>query len=322
MHQWFFILTLSLFLAACASQQQSPRKSLLSEQTESLNGTRWSLVQIQSMDDSQYQPQQAEQYTLEFAPMGSFSGRADCNSIQGNWVHGGKNQITINPVVSTRALCPPESLYDRFLSDLGFTRSFVIRDEHLFLATMADGAILEFAPMQGGEPAPAFNCSEAEGSIESMICEASDLMQLDLYLDELFQAGLANFPEADIPTYRTLQRGWISGRNDCWKEEDIKQCVIEEYHRRISELEVKTGYLTVPKPTQWQCEDELLTVYFYNAAVMPVAVINRDTSQHFAWLVRAASGARYQGGNLEFWTRNNAATLTLFEKSKFCVLQQ
>jgi hypothetical protein len=47
----------------------------------------------------------------------------------------------------TRGTCPPGSLYDRFISDLDYVRSFVLEDGHLFLATMADGAILEFEPM-------------------------------------------------------------------------------------------------------------------------------------------------------------------------------
>jgi para-nitrobenzyl esterase len=47
----------------------------------------------------------------------------------------------------TRAMCPPGSLYDRFISDLGYVRSFVLKDGHLFLATRTDGAILEFEPM-------------------------------------------------------------------------------------------------------------------------------------------------------------------------------
>jgi len=44
-------------------------------------------------------------------------------------------------------MCPPESLHDRFLSDLGYVRSFVMDGGHLFLATLADGAILEFEPV-------------------------------------------------------------------------------------------------------------------------------------------------------------------------------
>ncbi len=46
----------------------------------------------------------------------------------------------------TRAQCPPGSLHDRFVRDLGFIRSYTFRDGHLFLALMADGGIYEFEP--------------------------------------------------------------------------------------------------------------------------------------------------------------------------------
>jgi para-nitrobenzyl esterase len=45
------------------------------------------------------------------------------------------------------AICPPGSLHDRFIGDLGYVRSYVLKDGHLFLATMADGSILQFEPV-------------------------------------------------------------------------------------------------------------------------------------------------------------------------------
>ena len=43
----------------------------------------------------------------------------------------------------TRAMCPPGSLHDRFIEDLGFVVSFVMKDGHLFLSLRADGGIYE-----------------------------------------------------------------------------------------------------------------------------------------------------------------------------------
>jgi hypothetical protein len=44
-------------------------------------------------------------------------------------------------------MCPPESLSERYLAQFEWVRSYVMRDGHLFLATMADGAIIEFEPL-------------------------------------------------------------------------------------------------------------------------------------------------------------------------------
>jgi hypothetical protein len=44
----------------------------------------------------------------------------------------------------TRAQCAPGSLHDQIVKQWGNTRSYVIRDGHLFLALKADGGIYEF----------------------------------------------------------------------------------------------------------------------------------------------------------------------------------
>ncbi len=43
-------------------------------------------------------------------------------------------------------MCPPGSISDQYLQQLGFVASHLVRDGHLFLTTRADGAILEFQP--------------------------------------------------------------------------------------------------------------------------------------------------------------------------------
>jgi len=32
------------------------------------------------------------------------------------------------------------------------------------------------------------------------------------------------------------QRGWVKGRDDCWKRSDVRGCVAGEYRSRIAEL--------------------------------------------------------------------------------------
>ncbi len=110
-------------------------------------GTAWRLVEILSMDDSVFTPQDRSHYTLAFAADGSATLRADCNRGTGTWTSQGPNQLQFGPIASTRAMCPPGSLSDRYLAQFEWVRSYVTRDGHLFLATMADGAIIEFEPV-------------------------------------------------------------------------------------------------------------------------------------------------------------------------------
>jgi len=113
-------------------------------------GSAWRLVEILSMDDSVFRPEERSRYTLAFAADGSATLRADCNRGTGTWTSQGPNQLQFGPIASTRAMCPPGSLADRYLQQFEWIRSYVLKDGHLFLATMADGAIIEFEPL----PAP------------------------------------------------------------------------------------------------------------------------------------------------------------------------
>jgi uncharacterized protein len=59
---------------------------------------------------------------------------------------------------------------------------------------------------------PAFNCARASGEIETLVCKT--------------------------------QRGWVKGRNDCWKSADHLQCTQAAYETRIAALQAR--YELVP----------------------------------------------------------------------------
>ena len=111
-----------------------------------LFGTAWQLVRIMSMDDSVAEPADGSLYTLTFQADGSAKIQADCNRGEGAWTTASLGQLEFGPIASTHALCPPGSLSEKFLAQFPWIRSYVMKNAHLFLATMADGAIIEFAP--------------------------------------------------------------------------------------------------------------------------------------------------------------------------------
>ena len=113
----------------------------------SLGGTSWRLVKIMSMDDTVYTPNDPSQYTLEFGTDGSMQVRSDCNRGTGSWSSKSAAQLEFGPIAATQALCPPDSLHDRYLGQFPWVRSYVLKDGNLFLATMADGSIIEFEPI-------------------------------------------------------------------------------------------------------------------------------------------------------------------------------
>lgn len=74
---------------------------------------------------------------------------ADCNLGTGSWTSESAGQLQFGLIAVTHALCPPDSLHDSYMAQFPWVRSYVMKDGHLFLATMADGSIIEFEPMHG-----------------------------------------------------------------------------------------------------------------------------------------------------------------------------
>jgi len=95
---------------------------------------------------------------------------------------------------------------------------------------------------------PSFDCSKVDqNSSEGVICSSDTLMDLDKELAKVYQQALAKAPKVDM--LEAYQRGWIKGRNDCWKAEDEKKCMIDSYQLRINELKEKYQLSDTIKPS-------------------------------------------------------------------------
>ena len=87
---------------------------------------------------------------------------------------------------------------------------------------------------------PSFDCSKVKkDSSEGLICGSDELMDLDRELATIYKQALTKASKDDM--LKAHQRGWIKGRNDCWKAKDEKQCMANEYNLRIKELKEKYG---------------------------------------------------------------------------------
>lgn len=128
-------------------------------------------------------------------------------------------------------------------------------------------ACLALSPVAGlAQDGPAFDCAKAESSAEKLICDDPDLAALDRRLADRFAAavtvaeGLDVGAEETTDALRAMQRGWISGRDECWKEPDLRACVEKEYLQREAEL-VAEFMLEPPSETfELTCGPRALTV--------------------------------------------------------------
>jgi len=82
---------------------------------------------------------------------------------------------------------------------------------------------------------PSFDCTKVKKeSCEARICHSDELMDLDRQLSTVYKQALTKASKIDI--LKAMQRGWIKGRNECWKEKDANQCMTDLYRIRIQEL--------------------------------------------------------------------------------------
>ncbi|WP_415406494.1 PliI family lysozyme inhibitor of I-type lysozyme [Sulfurovum sp. CS9] len=82
---------------------------------------------------------------------------------------------------------------------------------------------------------PSFDCSKIEKeSCEAIICTSDELMDLDRELSAVYKQALAKASKEDM--LKAYQRGWIKGRNECWKVKDAEHYMADIYQHRIKEL--------------------------------------------------------------------------------------
>src|SRR5512137_1696094 len=83
---------------------------------------------------------------------------------------------------------------------------------------------------QTAEPgSPSFDCAKASGRIEQLVCKDAGLASLDRKLADAYAKALKSWPADVAKEQRAIQRGWIKGRDECWKAGDLRACVENEY---------------------------------------------------------------------------------------------
>lgn len=132
---------------------------------------------------------------------------------------------------------------------------------------------------------PGFDCTGAQSPVEALICRDPDLMMLDRQLQAAFAqalevaSGMDERPADAVSELRALQRGWITGRNDCWKNRDMRACVKERYHRRISELHVDWTLVPPAFQTAYRCAEEVGALLSYYD-LLPRPAVAVETNGH------------------------------------------
>jgi uncharacterized protein len=191
-------------------------------------------------------------------------------------------------------------------------------------------------PRRSEAQGPTFDCAKAQSTVETLICKDGGLAALDRVLAGVYDGAVKRMTGAPAAALRTEQRGWVSGRNECWKADGIpmyltatwevstvRACVEGQYQLRISELQATFNLTPAKPPAVFRCgaDAEPVSVTFFETTPQTLR-LRRAGAVQTLWQVRAASGARYEGQNIEFWNKGTMATLTTLDGSAECRLQE
>jgi len=181
---------------------------------------------------------------------------------------------------------------------------------------------LLLASAQAFAASPSFSCAKPDGAAEEAICKDDTLAALDRENARVYSLarGMPGLNVWKRNQLVAMQRGWIKGRDDCWKSEDAKSCIRDAYMMRIAELRggyaaarAKGGVSIGPVPVR--CP---------GTAAMNATFVNVDPQ--LAYLAgggksvvmtidRSGSGARYTDkspqGESTFWQKGPEAIVQL-----------
>ncbi|GAB6262499.1 MliC family protein [Photobacterium sp. R1] len=160
---------------------------------------------------------------------------------------------------------------------------------------------------------PSFDCSAVRaGSIEAMICQDERLSALDNQLADVYQQATAKATNEHPPVLKAEQRGWIKGRNECWKADAQHQCVEQEYQRRIAELQAKYALIKATQTVFYRCEDqpgsEVIATYYPTDP--PSLIAERGDRVSLMFLQESGSGTKYVGRNESLWEHQGEVKVT------------
>jgi glyoxylase-like metal-dependent hydrolase (beta-lactamase superfamily II)/membrane-bound inhibitor of C-type lysozyme len=170
---------------------------------------------------------------------------------------------------------------------------------------------------------PAYDCLAAEHEVEDLVCDNPALSALDRRLADVYGEALAVLDDVvdAVEATRYLQaeqRGWIKGRNDCWKAADKVGCARQSYRKRIAELQARYFLVQGGDPVVFRCNDRSEIVATFIPTEPPTVRLERGDTLKVGWQVPAASGAKYEADfGVTFWTRGDEAMVNWPQDTHF-----
>lgn len=182
----------------------------------------------------------------------------------------------------------------------------------LFYRTMACAGLSALAVASSAIAAdgPSFKCSaKMSGAVEDIICKSPELGVLDRTLATAYGTALQE-AGASANTLKGEQRGWIKGRDECWKSDDKTACISDSYRQRIVEVQSAYGLVASTGPVTFDCgSNGIINTTFFQTDPPSLILIYKE-QRSLMTAVQSGSGSRYQGPNESFWEHQGEARVT------------
>ena len=117
----------------------------VSAQEKSLENTSWQLIAIYGFNNSEFIPNNPENYLMRFRLESRLQIEADCNQAGATWTQD-IDRLTLTDLVTTRKLCVQPSLFNRFIMNLDRSESYELLDDQLILRTNSEADWMLFEP--------------------------------------------------------------------------------------------------------------------------------------------------------------------------------
>lgn len=173
---------------------------------------------------------------------------------------------------------------------------------------------------------PSYNCRSAVHQVEKLICSDPALMTLDNQMAIVYESALQKAASIDddsqaaINTLKAMQRGWVKGRNDCWKlKKEMKKCISHSYSHRITYLQTKWSLMKPIQIENFSCgeQSEKVLVELYSTGLLPSAAIKYHNKRNvFISLQPKSSSTRYEGDFGSFFELNDKNAVLLWNQSQ------
>ena len=154
--------------------------------------------------------------------------------------------------------------------------------------------------LQAHAASPSFDCSKVDkGSTEELVCQSPELTDLDLKLADAYKAASQKAVNQHPNLLKAEQRGWIKGRDECWKSEDRNACVADSYRQRTAELQARYQLIAGKGPVHYACDGspaKEVIATFYPTEPKTVLVEFGDSSS-LMFLQPSGNGSQYLGRN-------------------------